>query len=143
MGFGSHGTPVTDRRAIGARIFDEDLVNQMDLVVFELNREADLVGVTRQQSLIADLTKRYRNRGLDITWDESIVQWFRAEKQRNRSQKEWEQWADRKLAAALIPHLPQRLPAHLKKVVVKHHADRIVVGDTRASKAQGPQGPAF
>jgi ATP-dependent Clp protease ATP-binding subunit ClpC len=139
MGFGLHDHPAeSDLHGVIRRIFDAELMDEIDLVIAQLRSGADLVAVTRQQSLLADLTKRYRSRGLDITWDKSIVDWFGSESQQKRSKHDWELWADKNLASALIPHLPPRVSTHLKKVVVKREGDALVVGQTRP----GPSGKA-
>jgi ATP-dependent Clp protease ATP-binding subunit ClpC len=134
VGFGSREIEgASDTRTLTSRVFDADLVEQMDLVVSTLNRGADLVEVTRNRSLLADLTRRYKTRGLDIAWDKTIVAWMGAEAQRARTRREWENWADKNLASVLIPHLPHDAAGPLKRVVVKRHGDQLVVGQARRS----------
>jgi hypothetical protein len=109
-----------------------DMAALLDLVITKVRSGSTPQGTTRRR-LFADLTKRYRTRGLDITWDKSLVDWLRAEPQQRRTQAEWDEWVDRTLAAALIPHVPEKRPS-TKRVVVKRAGEQLVVEGIRTSR---------
>ena len=117
-----------DPRAVATRSLEPELVEQLDLVVTRLDDQADLAALVRQGGMLADLARRYRDRGLEITWDKTLVDWFRSDPQQKRGKRDWEQWADQNLASALLPYLPPRRPARPKRVVVRHEGDHLVVG---------------
>jgi ATP-dependent Clp protease ATP-binding subunit ClpC len=133
VGFGP-GEPPGEVRSAMAIAFDRELVEQADLVVDRLERDASQAGVTHHEKMLADLVRRYRDRGLEITWDKSLVDWLRAPGQQSRSGKDWREWADRALASALIPHLPQRKPASPKRVIVRQQDDHVVVSNSNSRR---------
>jgi ATP-dependent Clp protease ATP-binding subunit ClpA len=118
--------------AATADILGRDLTALVDLVITKVRTEP-AEDLTRRQ-LFSDLVKRYRTRGLEITWDPALIEWTRAEAQR-RTPEQWNEWVDRSLAAALIPHLPAKHAT--KHVIVGQDGGKVVVAVSRAVKARG------
>jgi ATP-dependent Clp protease ATP-binding subunit ClpA len=117
-----------------SQILGKEMAGMLDLVVDEVDVESPPAKATRKR-LFEDLARRYRTRGLRMTWDQSVVDWLSADSQQRRTQEEWDRWVDHELAAALIPHLPAKPSDAMRSVVVRQTPSGLVVEATKKAEA--------
>ena len=126
LGFAEGAERPVDASKDASAVLGREFAELLDLVVTEVKAELPPPSATRQR-LFDDLARRYRTRGLKITWDQTLTDWFEAEVQQRRSQDEWDEWVDRELAAALIPHLPDKPSDAIKQVTVGRARGGLIV----------------
>jgi ATP-dependent Clp protease ATP-binding subunit ClpC len=105
----------------------EDFVAQIDVVcVGGSNSEAAMRRWLRE-NLLSDLSRRYRARGMEVQWDDSLIDWFLSQQSDNTSRMEWERLVDEHLSGALIPYLPPVDAKESLSYVVKYSDGNVQV----------------
>jgi ATP-dependent Clp protease ATP-binding subunit ClpC len=84
-----------------------------------------------QTSLIAGLAERYAGYGLELQWDEAVIDWLCSHPHTHHTQREWERWADEHLGSLLVPYLMQAGEESPLRLQVRMENDQLQVGPTR------------
>jgi ATP-dependent Clp protease ATP-binding subunit ClpA len=58
-----------------------------------------------QNSVLAELTRRYQKYGVEVQYDASLVNWLLTQEEPNHEARAWERLVDEKVSPALIPFL--------------------------------------
>lgn len=119
LGFGAEraAEPADDRRRLAAAALGPELAARLDLVCTERPGAADERVWVRQ--LLEDVAGRFRSRGLELDWDESVVDWLLQERAARPEASEWDRLVDDRLLPELVGHLPESGGEEAKKVRVK------------------------
>jgi len=94
-------------------------VAEIDLLCAEVSTSEAGERRWLKDHLLADLAARYRREGLDLDWDESVIDWLLAQQGAQGSQREWERLVDEQLSPLLVPYLPGAGAKEVKLVQVR------------------------
>jgi ATP-dependent Clp protease ATP-binding subunit ClpC len=128
FGFTPNDEPAAQSiRRAAAEVLGPLLVAQCDLVV-------PVVGVAiapdrrrwYRDHLLAVLTARYRQQGVEVRWDDSLVEWL-AQIAGGASARDLERLVDDYLSPLLVRHLPVSTGATVPPLLVKFEGDEVRV----------------
>ena len=125
IGFTSESERPTGR-AVVERFIDAALLAQCDQVCTEIGSSKEDRSRWVREMLLTDLAAKFRKRGLDPSWDDSVVAWAIDTQQRAVNPQDWE----RALEAQLVPllrHLPAARSAGARGVLVKWNGSGLSV----------------
>ena len=105
----------------------EDLASQLDLVLFGAHGEEGISPEWLEQNLLNEVVQRYSKQGLQIQWDNTLIEWLMEALSQGFSDSDWERWVDNILTPALIQHLPHARAAQKETVTVKIQDGEIAV----------------
>lgn len=114
-------------RRVAAEVLGARLVDETDLICSALPASDALERRWLKDSLLADLTERYRREGLRLTWDESIIDWLLAQRSEAGSQRDWERLVDEHISPLLVGHLAQGSAKEVKSVLIKVQGGTVCV----------------
>ncbi len=102
------------------------LADMVDLFWASSMRVGNIDGQWLRENLLEDISQRYKKQGIEIQWDDSLVDWPLKRQEFLFSEKVWERWVDQVLSPTVIPHLPKHgMPD--KSVVVAMQEDQILI----------------
>jgi ATP-dependent Clp protease ATP-binding subunit ClpC len=107
------------RQAAG-RVLGENLIAQCNLIVTAVGKPA--VPDQRrwlQDHLAADLSAPYRQRGIDLRWDESVVDWLLAQGGADAGPADWERLMDDRLSPLLVRSLARYSGQEVRSILIK------------------------
>ncbi len=120
IGFRRDEAPVQRRSALDvAAVLGEPLAAQVDLACTDVLRSDVMRRRWIQESLLADLSDRYRKHGVDLHWDESFVQWLLDRYGSAANRRDWERVMDESLGPLLVPHLPSGAAGKAQALVIR------------------------
>ncbi|HPL30394.1 MAG TPA: ATP-dependent Clp protease ATP-binding subunit [Anaerolineae bacterium] len=139
LGFGlPEAEPAATEREQGARaavekVLGPEFVGEIDLVCVEAPTSAAGERRWLRDHLLADLAERYRREGLDVTWDESVIDWLMAEHSGRGGQRDWERLVDERVSPLLVSYVLGAGAKEVKSIDVRVEggAIRIDVRDSR------------
>lgn len=88
------------------RSLGSDLARQIDLFVSGLQK-VNSMEEWLTDHLLHDLALRYQQQGLQVNWDEKLINWLVQQEGKIATDKKWERWVDQNLSPVIIPHLPK------------------------------------
>ena len=121
IGFLQEGAAREDGAARAAEeALGPELAAQVDLVIAEAPGLAAADRQWLEERLLADLTRRYGELGLALSWDAGVVEWLQQQRVAQGSQREWERLVDERISPLLVRYLagPQSTPLSLTVYVV-------------------------
>lgn len=127
-------TPETEKltfddvfEAVARRIGD-NLAEQVDLYAFGISNDQGVSIEWLKEHFLIDLARRFQKRGVRLTWDNSLLDWMAQHQESSRlNEHDWENWVDRVLAPAIIPHLPSVRQSEPRQLIVKIEANKLVI----------------
>ena len=93
-------------RGVAARRLGPDLVSQVDVVALTVPEAGTGARGWVERRLLAGLAGRYRQRGLELTWDPPLVDWILGRRAELRSRTDLVREVEDSLGSALVPLLP-------------------------------------
>ena len=128
LGFGTEGQetrPADGRRRQAEAALGPELASRLDLVCTERPGTTDVRAWVRR--LLDDVAGRFRSRGLELDWDESVVEWLLKEQTARAGAQELDRLVDDCLLPGLVGLLPDAGGEDVKKVRVKCRNNAIQV----------------
>jgi ATP-dependent Clp protease ATP-binding subunit ClpC len=115
------------RQATG-RVLGEALVAQCDLIV-TVNGKPVVSDPRRwlRDHLAADLAARYRQHGIDLRWDESVVDWLLAQGGADAGPDDWERVVDDRLSPLLARSLAGYGGPESRSIWIKVEANQVQI----------------
>lgn len=110
-----------------ARELGAEFAAQVDLVCTRAPSSEEAKRRWLRHHLLEDLADRYRKQGLDISWDDSVIDWLLAKRSAFESQPGWERYVEELLGGQLLRHLPEDASKPVKTVTVTCKTGRIRV----------------
>jgi ATP-dependent Clp protease ATP-binding subunit ClpC len=104
-----------------------DLVDQCDLICAGVPASEKVRRQWLRNHLLADLSERYRKQGVDLQWDESIVQWMLGQEEAREGGRNWERLVDEWLSPMLIQYLPSLDAGERRSVRVRWERNAVQV----------------
>jgi ATP-dependent Clp protease ATP-binding subunit ClpC len=106
---GDEGSRRTEEavRAGAEKALGADFVSQIDLVCDRLPEAGSGQRALVERSLLGGLADRYGHRGLSVEWDDSLIEWVLAERERHRRWGDLTRLVEDSIGEALIPLLPK------------------------------------
>ncbi|MGB3216535.1 MAG: hypothetical protein WBD79_03950, partial [Anaerolineae bacterium] len=87
-------------------ILGPELLAQVDVVITQLQQQPLTGRSWLRHNLLADITARFSKLGLDLQWDDSLLDWLMTYQRTISNQRDWERLLDEQVAPALIRYLP-------------------------------------
>jgi ATP-dependent Clp protease ATP-binding subunit ClpC len=90
-----------------------------------------------QEHLTADLSARYRQRGIDLHWHDSVVDWLLAQAGADAGPGDWERLVDDRLAPLLVRSLTGPSGMEPRSILVKYEGNQVQleIGDVKGRQA--------
>ncbi|GIU80955.1 MAG: ATP-dependent Clp protease ATP-binding subunit [Acidobacteria bacterium] len=107
-------TDNTVRRAV-KEVLGEDFAKQIDIIC-HVSAPSDKMQQWIENKLLAEISKRYLEQGMNINWDRSVVEWLLSHSNTLSDQHELEKWADENICLLLVRQLKDtktKLPVSL------------------------------
>jgi ATP-dependent Clp protease ATP-binding subunit ClpC len=116
------------RQAAG-RLLGEALIAQCTLIV-TANGQAAVPDQRRwlQDHLAAELSTRYRLRGIDLRWEESVVDWLLAQGGADASPGDLERLVDDRLSPLLVRSLDRYGGQETQSILIKIDGNQVQIG---------------
>jgi ATP-dependent Clp protease ATP-binding subunit ClpC len=102
---GGEDLPTRAARDAAVEAFGRDLLERVDVVCADVPTADEAGRKWIEGHLLAGLSERYRRHGIDLQWDESLINWLLDHKAEQASQREWERLADERISPLLVPYL--------------------------------------
>jgi len=118
--------PQSGREAAEAEM-GRALVEQVDIVCAEVKSSEDAERNWLEQHLLAGVQERYNKQGMDVRWDESLLEWLLKQKGASGSRRDWERLVDERLSPLLVERLPESREGPVRSLVVYWDGSRIKV----------------
>jgi ATP-dependent Clp protease ATP-binding subunit ClpC len=128
------------RQAAG-RALGETLMDQCNLIVTAVGKPA-LLDQRRwlQNRLTADLSARYGQRGIDLRWHESVVDWLLAQGGANAGSGDWERLVDDRLSPLLVRFLTGCGSQESRSILIKVEGGQVQI-ETAGAKETALERP--
>jgi len=123
-------------RAGAAKALGADFVSQIDLVCDRVPEADSGQRAWVERSLLAGLADRYDHRGLSVEWDDSLIEWVLAERERHRRWGDLMRIVEDSVGEALIPMLPKP-GGRRKRALVKASDGKPKAESVRSRKSKG------
>jgi len=108
-------------------ILGAEFLAQVDVVITRLQQQPLTGRSWLRHNLLADIGARYSKLGLDLQWDDSLLDWLIAYQRTFSNQREWERLLDEQLAPALIRYLPAVPGKEATSLRVAYHENQVHV----------------
>ena len=109
-GFEPAAMPPVDLREKAAGILGPELVSQADITCFELCTNRDAQRHWLEETLLHELSERFRAQGVCLCYDASLFPWLLSRGSLRFTQTDWERLIDQDLCPLILPHLPATRP---------------------------------
>ena len=128
LGFrASSQSPVASELRSLESILGPELLAQADVVITQVQQQPLAGRSWLRYNLLADITARYSKLGLDLRWDDSLLDWLITYQRTFSNQREWERLLDEQLAPALIRYLPAVPGKEATPLRVAYHENVVYV----------------
>lgn len=87
-------------------MLDPRLLAQVDIIVTRLRPQPEAERSWLRYNLLAGVTARYSRLGLELQWDDTLLDWLMTHYRAMGNQRDWERLLDEQVAPALIRFLP-------------------------------------
>ena len=114
-------------RETAAAAFGRELVDRVDVVCAEVPTSEDSGRRWIENHLLAGLGERYRRHGIELHWDDSIVNWLLGQKVDRASQREWERLADEQISPLLVPYLAPADAKEAKTLILRSEGGEVQI----------------
>lgn len=104
-----------------------ELLAQVDIVVTQLQHQSMSQRTWLRRGLLANMTARYSKLGLDLQWDDSLVDWLVAHQRPVNNQRGWERLLDDHVAPALIRYLPSAPGKEVTSLRIKYQSNVVQI----------------
>lgn len=108
-------------------MLDHRLLEQVDVIVTQLQQQLATERSWLQHNLLADMTARYSRLGLELQWDDTLLDWLMTHHRAMGNQRDWERLLDEQVAPALIRFLPAAFGKEAKPLRVTYRESVIHV----------------
>jgi ATP-dependent Clp protease ATP-binding subunit ClpC len=108
-------------------ILGAEFLAQVDVVITQLQQQPLSGRSWLRHNLLADIGARYSKLGLDLQWDDSLLDWLITYQRTFSNQREWERLLDEQLAPALIRYLPAVPGKEATSLRVAYHGNVVHV----------------
>jgi ATP-dependent Clp protease ATP-binding subunit ClpC len=128
-GLGSARDVETILRKATGRVLGDTLIAQCDLIV-TANGKSAIPEPRRwlREHLAADLSARYRQRGIDLRWDDSVVDWLLAQSGADAGPGDWERLVDDRLSPWLARSLAKHGGQEIQSMLIKIEGNQVQIG---------------
>ena len=109
----------------------EALAAQVDLVCTVVLQTDATRRRWLEDSLLADLSERYRKHGVNLKWDESFVRWLLERHGASANQRDWERVMDESLGPLLMPYVPAATIAKPASLLITCENGAVCIERTR------------
>ena len=92
------------------------MADQVDLFVTGVEKVGELSIKALENDLLDAIVQKYQSQGLNLKWDNSLIEWLVDTQKKFATERDWEHWVDNSLSPAIIPYIPQ--PGANKKVTL-------------------------
>jgi ATP-dependent Clp protease ATP-binding subunit ClpC len=93
-------------RARAAKVLGQGFVGQVDIICDRIPEAGSGARNWIERSLLADLSERYRQRGLEVEWDAGVVDWIVEQRKLLPQRCDLVRMVEDAFGSALLPHLP-------------------------------------
>lgn len=108
-------------------ILGAEFLAQVDVVITQLQHQPLTGRSWLRYNLLADIGTRYSKLGLDLQWDDSLLDWLLTYQRTFSNQREWERLLDEQLAPALIRYLPAVPGKEVMSLRVAYHENVVEI----------------
>jgi ATP-dependent Clp protease ATP-binding subunit ClpC len=113
-------------------VLGETLIAQCDVIVTATGKSAVPDPRRWLQDLLAtDLSARYRQRGIDLHWDESVVDWLLAQGGADAGPIDWARLVDDRLSPLLARSLAKHGAQDPQSILIKIEGNQVQIGMAR------------
>lgn len=134
-----HESQSFQARQAAEEVLGSDLLAQVDLICAEVPDSEMSLQRWLERYLLAVLSERYRKQGIDLRWDESVIQWLLSQQRSCASERDWERLVDNHISPILVKHLPAPAQKEVRLRIIKEEGDLIRV--EKESPEEGRQQP--
>lgn len=107
LGFQTAALPAASSGTHGLEtMLDSQLLAQVDVVITQLPQQPSTGRTWLQTNLLAEMAARYSKLGLDLQWDDTLLDWLMTHYRAAVNRRDWERLLDEQVAPALIRFLP-------------------------------------
>jgi len=129
---GNHPPPDV-RRGLEEELGSE-LLTWVDLVCTAAPQEDTRGRRWLEKQVLAELSARYRERGVEVEWEESVIEWLLAQQQKAHHQGDLERVLDGVLSPPLVKYLPERVPKQVTRLRVRWDGGAVQVDATESTE---------
>ena len=122
-------SPQRAAREAPAEALGHAIVDRLDVVCAEVPATEESGRRWVEKQLLAGLTERYRRHGIELRWDDSLVDWLLEQEADRASQREWERLADERLSPLIVPYLAPSDPKETKALVLRSHDGEVQIDE--------------
>ena len=126
MGFQLEGSEPDGDRALVRKYIDVDIVNSIDVICFDVGEKGKKWGEWLRSGILNELSERFSKLGVNLLWDNSILEWIDTYCTDYSCQSDLERLIDERLSPAILSGA-NGLKCHARSIVVKYFNSRIVV----------------
>ncbi|OGN86167.1 MAG: hypothetical protein A2X23_04180 [Chloroflexi bacterium GWC2_73_18] len=131
IGFGTtgQGADAAERAArdLAERALGRELVGQCDLVCSSVGAIGEGSRGWLREQLLERLAVRFREEGVELRWDESLVDWLATRRSEGLDARGWERLLDERLTPEILRQLPSREETAAPAVAVVRVTDEGIV----------------
>ena len=139
MGFQHAENEASEAQSAAVQELGPSFVNECDVVCAAA--EPGPEGQRRaQQALLSGLSKRYGQRGMILTWDETLPDWLIKNSGTHASARDWERLVDERISPLLIPYLMKGNPQEPKRLHIQVEGTNLKVEGSQFPIVSGPLG---
>lgn len=125
IGFGQHASGGNKCPGVEETL-GPDFAPLVDLVCCRNERRGEGLRAWIRQNLLAELASRYRALGIDLNWDETLIEWFAALDGCD-SQQDWEEKVDALITPVLVRELLGNQTDKGDRLIVKYLNGKIEI----------------
>jgi len=119
--------PQRAARDVAAEVFGRELLDHIDVVCAAAPSTRDAGRRWIEKQLLAGLSERYRRHGIELHWDESLVEWLLEHQADRAGQHEWERLADERISPLLVPYLTPQEGKEVKTLVLTSEGGEVQI----------------
>ena len=111
------------------KVLGKDLLEQVDLIVFEMETTERGTKEWLIQEFLPEISAHYQRYGIDLSWDESFVNWLCSYYQDHQSQQDWEKFMEERLVPGLLNYIGDSGDEKIQKLKIVFNDGQIELDD--------------
>jgi ATP-dependent Clp protease ATP-binding subunit ClpC len=126
----------TNARGVAEQAFSPRLVGLCDVVCAQAPRIEDTGRDWLERHILREWSERYVAKGLEVRWDEALVNWLLAQHDVSAGKQDWEHLIDDRLSALLVPYVDEAVTGQVKVLCVTCQGEPAVVETPEPEKGE-------
>lgn len=127
LGFRVNEESEEDIESCLKKSIDSSLLDQVDLIISEIVTTNASNELGFEKGLLSEFIEIYKKRGIDLIFDDSLIEWLVTQRKVLSTKRDWERLADEQLSPHVIPFLSDSSKKDELSLLIKYERNALCI----------------